>query len=71
MNIINLLRPNGVPILTVFKYLAVATVSFSSPTYTVSENAGTLKVTITRSGAVNTTAVVQVASDAFEGTASG
>ena len=53
------------------KFLAGATVGFSSSTYTVSESAGTLQVTITRSGAVNTTAVVLVASDAFEGTASG
>ena len=45
--------------------------SFSSSTYTVSESAGTLQVTTTRSGAVNTTAVVLVASDSFEGTASG
>ena len=49
----------------------MATVSFSSSAYTVSESAGTLQVTITRSGAINTTAVVQVASDAFEGTATG
>ena len=49
----------------------MATVSFSSSTYTVSESAGTLQVNITQSGAVNTTAVVLVASNSFEGTATG
>ena len=54
-----------------YKLLVAATVSFSSSTYTVSESAGTLQVSIARSGAVDTIAVVLVASDAFEGTASG
>ena len=49
----------------------MATVSFSSSTYTVSENAGSLQVTITRSGAVSNTTVVHVASDTSKGTASG
>ena len=49
----------------------MATVSFTSSTYTVSESAGTLQVTITRSGAASTTAVVLVASDTIKGTASG
>ena len=49
----------------------MATVSFSSSSYTVSESSGKLQFIITRSGAVDTKVVVLVASDAFEGTASG
>ena len=51
--------------------ITVATVSFSSSTYTVSESAGTLQVTVTRSGATDTMVVVLVTSDTFEGNATG
>ena len=49
----------------------MATVSFTSSAYNVSETAGTLQVTITRSGATNTLVMVLVASDASKGTATG
>ena len=53
----------------------MSTVSFSSPTYTVSESSVLsdmeLQVTVTRSGATDTTVVVLVATDASQGNASG
>ena len=52
-------------------FVAVVTVSFTRSTYTVSESADTLQVTITRSGATNTLVMVLVASDACKGTATG
>ena len=49
----------------------MATVSFSSPNYIVSESAGTLQVTLIRSGETDTAVVALVASDALGGNASG
>ena len=51
--------------------LSVATVSFSSSTYRINEDAGRVQVIVTRSGNQETTAVVSVSSDSFQGTAAG
>ena len=49
----------------------VSTVSFADEDYSVSEGAGTLTVNVTRSGSTETSATVLVATDNFQGTASG
>ncbi len=49
----------------------MATVSFEEASYKVSERQGTLRVNITRSDNLQNTSVVLVASDNFQGTASG
>lgn len=51
--------------------LIVATVSFAAASYRVLEGAGTLSVTIIRSGNTGSLATVLVATDNFHGTASG
>ena len=51
--------------------ISVATVSFSAASYRVSEGAESLELNITRSGDTSILAVVMVASDNLEGTASG
>ena len=49
----------------------MATVSFAEESYRVSEGTGTLVINITRSGDTDIAATVLVATDNFEGTASG
>lgn len=50
---------------------AVATVSFSAPTYTAVENEGMISILITRGGDTESVAVVLVATEIFQGSASG
>lgn len=50
---------------------AVATVSFSAATYTIVENEGMVSISITRGGDTDSVAVVLVATDIFQGSASG
>lgn len=50
---------------------AVATVSFSAPTYTAVENEGKISILITRGGDTESVAVVLVATEIFQGSASG
>ena len=52
-------------------YFIVATVSFVTSSYMISERQSSLQVNITRSGNLQNTSVVLVASDDFQGTASG
>lgn len=49
----------------------MATVSFESESYRVSERQPRLRINITRSGNLQNTSVVLVATDDFQGTASG
>ena len=49
----------------------VATVSFSSATYQYDEDAGDVYITVTRSGNIESKALVLVANDIFQGTATG
>ena len=49
----------------------MATISFSSDMYLYGEGIGAAQVTVTRSGNVDTLAVVLVASNRFQGTAAG
>ena len=49
----------------------MATVSFSSATYQYEEGAGDVQITVTRSGNIESKAIVLVASDDFQGTAAG
>lgn len=49
----------------------MATVSFSSATYQYDEGAGDVQITVTRSGNIASEAIVLVASDNFQGTATG
>jgi len=49
----------------------VATVSFSAPTYTAVENEGMISISITRGGDTESVAVVLVATEIFQGSASG
>ena len=49
----------------------MATVSFTSATYQYDEGAGDVQLTITRSGNIESKAIVLVASDNFQGTAAG
>ena len=52
-------------------HVLVATVSFEFASYRVSERQNSLRVNITRAGNLQNTSVVLVASDNFQGTASG
>lgn len=54
-----------------FFFHAVATVSFSAATYTTVENEGMVSISITRGGDTDSVAVVLVATDIFQGNASG
>ena len=51
--------------------MAVATVSFSAATYSIEENTGTITVPVIRGGDTERLAVVLVAADIFQGSASG
>jgi len=51
--------------------VAVATVSFSAATYSIEVNAGTITVPVIRGGDTESLAVVLVAADIFQGSASG
>ena len=51
--------------------MAVATVSFSAATYSIEENAGPITVPVIRGGDTERLAVVLVAADIFQGSASG
>ena len=57
--------------LPIWLHIVVATVSFSSATYQFGEGTEDVQITITRSGNIESTAVVLVASDTFQGTAAG
>lgn len=52
-------------------FFTVATVSFDAANFTVVERAGSLRINVTRSGNLQNTSVVLVATDNFQGTASG
>lgn len=49
----------------------MATVSFSAATYTTVENEGMISISITRGGDTESVAVILVATDIFQGSASG
>ena len=49
----------------------MATVSFSAATYSAVENEGMISISITRSGDTESVAVVLVATETFQGSASG
>ena len=51
--------------------VAVATVSFSAASYSIEENGGTITVSVIRGGDTERLAVVLVAADVFQGSASG
>ena len=50
---------------------AVATVSFSAATYTIEENGGMISISIIRGGDTERLAAVLVATEIFQGSASG
>ena len=51
--------------------MAVATVSFSAANYSIGEDGGAINVSIIRGGDIQRLAVVLVATDIFQGSASG
>ena len=59
--------------LAVYSYFfhAVATVSFSAATYTIEENGGMISISIIRGGDTERLAAVLVATEIFQGSASG
>ncbi len=52
-------------------HFAVATVSFQESTYQISEGMESIQISLTRSGNLKNTSVVLVATDNFQGSASG
>ena len=65
--------PNQQNFVAFYSYIlhAVATVSFSAATYTIEENGGMISISIIRGGDTERLAAVLVATEIFQGSASG